>query len=204
MKTTRSFFSVRLDLPKLCTGAAILLAGQFLRAADFNVTTPGGALNFTINGVANSPTLTLVRGQTYTFGITNSSFHPFNILAPGVSGGNPTANGVLTFTVPMAVSNYMYRCGVHTTTASLMGAILTIEPPVPPPIQIVGLSVSSNIVLRSTGTNTLTLSPEFTTNISATNWFALTVQTNRFADGTNETICGRPEGNPVFIRIRAQ
>lgn len=183
---------------------SLLLAVGSVGAADFNVTTPGGAFNFTINGVANSPTITLVRGRTYTFGITNSLNHPFNILAPGVSGSNPTATGLLTFTVPLAVSNYMYRCGVHTSTASLMGTILTIDPPAPPPIRIVGFSFDSNIVLRSTGTNTLALFPEFRTNLNDTNWFALTVQTNRFSNGTNETICGRPPGDALFIRIRAQ
>jgi hypothetical protein len=31
------------------------------------------------------------------------------------------------------------------------------------------------------------------------------VQTNRFANGTNETICGFPPGaSNVFLRIRAQ
>jgi len=68
----------------------------------------------------------------------------------------------------------------------------------------VDLRVSTNIVLRSTGTNTLTLIPEFRTNFNATNWFALAVQTNRFSKGTNETICGRPPSSNVFVRIRAQ
>jgi hypothetical protein len=66
------------------------------------------------------------------------------------------------------------------------------------------LAVGSNIVLTSTGTNTWTVSPEFNTNLMATNWFALKVQTNRFLNGTNEVICGRPPGSEVFIRLRAQ
>ena len=33
--------------------------------------------------------------------------------------------------------------------------------------------------------------------------FALTVQTNRFLGGTNETICGRPPDSNVFIRVKA-
>jgi hypothetical protein len=32
----------------------------------------------------------------------------------------------------------------------------------------------------------------------------LAVQTNNFANGTNETICGRPSGDSVFIRIKAR
>jgi hypothetical protein len=48
--------------------------------------------------------------------------------------------------------------------------------------------------------------PEYNTNLISTNWFALTVQTNRFADGTNDTICGLPQGagDAVFIRIKSQ
>ena len=48
--------------------------------------------------------------------------------------------------------------------------------------------------------------PEYKTNLISTNWFALTVQTNRFADGTNDTICGLPQGagGAVFIRINSQ
>jgi hypothetical protein len=40
--------------------------------------------------------------------------------------------------------------------------------------------------------------------LSTTNWYSLTVQTNRYSNGTNETICGRPPGNAVFIRVKAQ
>ena len=91
-------------------------------------------------------------------------------------------------------------CSIHgfgnriTTTASAP----------PPAIRIVGLSVSTNITLLSTGTNRWSVLPEFKTNLVATNWYALTVQTNRFSAGTNETVCGRPPGNPIFIRIRSQ
>jgi hypothetical protein len=59
-------------------------------------------------------------------------------------------------------------------------------------------------VLTSTGTTNWTVNPEFNTNLITTNWFALTVQTNRFANGTNEVICGRPSGSNLFIRLRAQ
>jgi hypothetical protein len=77
-------------------------------------------------------------------------------------------------------------------------------PPPPPTVQIVGLTLGTNVVLTSTGTNTWTPVPEFTTNLTSGNWFALTVQTNRYANGTNETFCGRPPGDAVFLRIRAQ
>ena len=46
--------------------------------------------------------------------------------------------------------------------------------------------------------------PEFSTNLTSTNWFAITVQSNNFVNGTNETFCGRPPGTNVFIRVRNQ
>jgi len=67
----------------------------------------------------------------------------------------------------------------------------------------VNLSVGQNLVLKSTGTN-WNLTPQFSTNLGGTNWFALTVQSNRFSNGTNETFCGRPPVSNAFIRVRAQ
>jgi hypothetical protein len=128
-------------------------------------------------------------------------FHPFRINAPGAPA--PTSTGTINFTVPTAVANYTYDCSVH--GLSMGGVINTIapSPPSPPNIRITSLTVSSNIVLRSTGTNNWSVIPEYVTNVTSTNWTALTVQTNRFLNGTNETICGKPPENPVFIRIKS-
>jgi hypothetical protein len=167
--------------------------------ADFTVTAVSTAFNFTINGTPGSPTLTLVRGRTYTFAVNTHSSHRFRISGPGVVN-NDIFQGTVTYTVPTNAQNRTYICPNH----GFGGSIITIPPPVPPPIRIVWFSINTNVVLRSTGTNTLTLIPEFKTNFNATNWFALSVQTNRFSNGTNETICGRPPGGSVFIRIRAR
>jgi hypothetical protein len=180
---------------------AVLLAGLFLAAAsgaaDFTVRTPGFA--FTINDV-NAPTLTLVRGRTYTFDVdTICGFHPFRINSPGVDASS-LCFGLLTYVVPTNNANYFYDCTVH--GQSLRGEILTVEGPPVPLVRIVGFDFTTNIVLRSTGTNTYAIFPEYKTNLNQTNWFALTVQTNRFLNGTNETICGRPPGSNVFIRLR--
>src|SRR5258708_1114915 len=180
-----------------------LVAGlQFACAADFTVTTPNDGFTFAFNGITNSPTLTLVRGQTYTFDVncdTSPFLHIFEILSDGAVNNNIN-KGTITYTVPMAVSNYQYICSIH----GFGGQIITVAPASPPNIRIVGLSVSNNIVLTSTGSNTWSVLPEFNTDLTTTNWFALTVQTNNFANGTNETICGKPPGNTVFIRIRSQ
>src|SRR5262245_454235 len=190
---------------KVCL--AVLSANVFLFgmqeesfAADFTVTYPGGSASaYAINGVNNNPTLTLVRGETYTFFVNNvPSTHPFQILSPaGTTSNNNIINGTITFRVPTNAANYSYRCSIHL----FGGQILTIPPPT---IRIVRLTTgTTNLVLRSTGTNNWRLMPEFKTNATSTNWFALTVQTNRFLTGTNETICGRPSGSNILIRIKA-
>lgn len=183
-----------------CSVHGNIMRGEIVTVAppDFVVRTPNDQFAFQINGV-NSPTLTLVRGLTYTFDVqTSTNFHPFHIESPGVDR-NDIDSGTITYTVPMDPTNYYYDCTVH---LSLMrGEIVTVAPPT---FRILSLSVGSNIVLTSTGTNTWTVNPEFNTNLITTNWFALTVQTNRFMNGTNEIICGRPPGKAVFIRLRAQ
>lgn len=183
--------------------ALLTLTLNALSAADFSVTTPGGAFAFTINGLGPNPTITLNRGRTYTFAVTNSPIHPFEITnaPPGSVLGNNTAMGVITFDVPTNATNIGYWCASH---KSFGGRILFTDPPPPPPIQIVNFSFSNNIVLRSTGANGVTLVPEYKTNLNDTNWFALTVFSNRFSNGTNETFCGKPPGTNVFIRIRDQ
>lgn len=170
-----------------------------MHAADFNVSTPGFA--FMINGVNNNPTLTLVRGQTYTFAVSTASFHPFNILGSAGVVNNNISSGTVTYTVPLAAVNYSYECSIHHFT----GIILTIAPPVPPKPVIFKFTVGTNLNLKFTGSNTFSYFPEFNTNLATTNWFALTVvQTNAASNGTNDVICGKPPGNNVFIRVRAQ
>jgi hypothetical protein len=185
-----------------------LFIGGAVQAADFTVTSPD--FFFSFNGTGSNPTLTLQRGKTYTFALnTTPGFHPFVIGTspggpppPGVSGANGQSSGTITFAVPLDASDCVYYCLFHT----FGGSIQMVDPPAPPPIQIVGLKVGTNLTVTSTlaATNGLTLIPEFNTNALSTNWFALTVQTNQFLNGTNEVICGRPEGNAVLIRIRAQ
>jgi hypothetical protein len=186
-----------LRLPR--SGAAVIVAllfSQGVFAADFTVTSPG--FFYTINGNQPNPTLTLVRGRTYTFAVNSSSVHPFEILSPGVQNNN-IFQGTITYTVPTVASNYNYICSIHGFGAQ----IITVAPP-PPPIHILSLAFSNNVVLRSTGTNGWSVNPEYSTNLITTNWFALSVLTNRFLNGTNETICGRPPGSNVFFRIRSQ
>jgi len=185
-------------MAKLWAVLALLTGILSVLGADFSVTSPG--FFYSINGASPNPTLTVVRGQTYTFAVNTDALHPFQILSTGVNNNN-ISQGTITFTVPMTASNYVYRCSIH-----LFGSTInTVAPPSPPPtVRILSLSVGTNVVVKSTGTNNWSVFPEFNTNLASTNWFAMTVQSNRFSNGTNETFCGRPPGNAVFIRVRNQ
>ena len=174
---------------------------SFVSAADFNVTTPG--FFYSINGLpTHNPTLTLVRGKTYTFAVNADPSHPFEIKSKGVANNNKSS-GTITFTVPDVASNYQYICSIHLFGGTIVTVPANTTPP-PPTINILNVSVTTNIVLTSTGTNGWGVIPEFRTNLASTNWSALSVTTNRFANGINETICGRPPADTVFIRIRSQ
>src|SRR5882672_9601712 len=139
------------------TAATVIVSflfSQAVFAADFNVTSPG--FFYAINGNQPNPTLTLVRGQTYTFAINTDPIHPFEILSPGVLNNN-ISQGVITYTVPTVASNYNYICSVHFFGAQINTVDPT--PPPPPTIRILSLAVSNNVVLRSTGTNGWSVNP---------------------------------------------
>jgi uncharacterized protein YwbE len=192
------------------------------QAEALNVTnnvSPSGTSAFIING-QNNPTLTLTRGVTYVFVLSGLSIHPFHIktnLTTG-TGGNWT-NGVVnngstsanvSFTVPTTplppglMNTLFYHCGNHAT----MGGLLPIVDPVgPTSVKIVYISVSNNIVIKTTGTNTWSFTPLCNCDPKTTNWVALPSYTNTFANGTNTTIFPRPDpicgtNKPAFFRIR--
>jgi len=193
---------LRNSLPKPGATAIALLAfilSHSALAANFTVTSPG--FFYAINGNSPNPTLTLVRGQTYTFAVSAASNHPFFINSPGVQNNN-IFQGTITYTVPNVASNYNYFCSVHGFGAQIITVAAT--PPPPPVIRILSLAVTNNLVVKSTGTNGWKVIPEFSTNLTTTNWFSLSVLSNKFVNGTNETFCGRPPATNVFIRIRSQ
>ncbi len=195
---------------------ALLGAGAGM-GADFTVTTPNDQHAYVINGVndfPSSPTLTLVRGHTYTFALSTSSDHPFaigtsvggpapaGVSGAGVSGNKGSSSGTVTFKVPTNAVDCVYYCTVH----FFSGQLHMINPPSPPEVKLVGLQVGTNVVLTAAqaSTNGFSFIPQANTNLATTNWFALTVQSRSFANGTNEIICGTPPGNPVFFRILVQ
>ena len=88
----------------------------------FTITAPNAPNSYNINGSEN-PSLTVKRGQTYTFSV-NTPGHPFflaavqgtnmaNAFTDGVSG-NGTQSGTVTFVVPSsAPSTLFYDCALH-------------------------------------------------------------------------------------------
>jgi len=177
--------------------------------ADFTVVN-SGASAYNINGF-NNPGLTLHRGKTYTFAITATG-HPFWIkTVPGTGTGNGYTTGVatnglqsgtLTLVLPSnAPDTLYYNCQFH---APMTGVITVIDPPVPSAPVILNLNVGTNLNLKFTGSNTFSYFPEYNTNLTTTNWSALTIQTNVYLGGTNDVICGKPPADNVFIRVRAQ
>jgi hypothetical protein len=113
-------------------GLAALVATTLVSAnalaADFSV--QGTFPTWTINGQAN-PTLTLTRGQTYTFDV-QAPGHPFDIKTAQVTGtadqfttgvtGEGVTSGTLTFVVPTDPTTppLFYQCEVH---SSMTGVI---------------------------------------------------------------------------------
>jgi hypothetical protein len=108
----------------LVLGILSLSAVVWAQSQAFTVT-PVCCTAWTVNG-ESSPTLTLVRGQTYTFNV-NAPGHSFYIktaAGAGVTGAadawnegvtnNGVSTGTLTFSVPAdAPATLVYQCGVH-------------------------------------------------------------------------------------------
>jgi hypothetical protein len=126
---------MRVRLVVFCVLVAVAVAaGTQLRAqgiTTFNVTNFGAsAYRFAELGTTNNPTLSLDRGQTYTFNVVAVG-HPFFITtvalnagaAPFTTGvsGNNVQNGTLTFTVPPSAPNTLfYQCGIHNAMSGMI------------------------------------------------------------------------------------
>jgi 2',3'-cyclic-nucleotide 2'-phosphodiesterase (5'-nucleotidase family) len=130
--------------PVMTPGATSASSSEQLLGAErtYNVTNSGQSY-YNLDG-DKQPSITLVRGNTYTFNVDASS-HPFhistdsnggdfsgiytdgvNVTNPSSANDNATETGTLTFTVPSdAPDTLYYQCGVH----SGMGASITVVDP---------------------------------------------------------------------------
>ena len=176
-----------------------------LHAADFNVTALDVDSFYTINGQSPNPTLTLTRGQVYTFEVAADPIHPFFIFSEQGVSNNDTASGTITFAVPMdAPDSLLYFCSLH----GFGGTINVIDPPAPPApnVKIISISLtSSNVTLKSLGTNGWTGIPEFSSNLLSSSWSVVPDYSNTFSNGTNTATFNRLEaicGPNVYLRVR--
>ena len=192
----------------------LLASAAASTAQTFNVT-GGNNINYTVDGQGD-PSLTLERGVTYVFQLSNVSFHPFWIKSSSGIGSSGAYNdgvvnngatlGNVTFTVPAnAPDALFYQCGNH---SGMLGTLGIVSPASPPTVRIVHVAVGQNVVVTSTGTIGWSAIPEFKCDLNVTNWTTIAPFTNSFVVGTNitsfdrlEAVCGSPT---VFLRIRNQ
>ncbi|MEO7917418.1 MAG: hypothetical protein ABIR16_07210 [Dokdonella sp.] len=124
-------------------GLALLIGSSLAYAGtpNSNTVVNNGMSSWTVNGQTN-PSLTLVRGQTYTFAMQSvSSVHPFNINTinttgsanqynNGVTNNGATGTQTLTFVVPANAPDVLhYNCGNH---AAMNGSIAVVDAGDPP------------------------------------------------------------------------
>jgi len=212
-----------------CFGLTFALLASHLQAgSNFVITSPnfiyavnGGAVTNTPGFFTNNcPPLTLVAGSTYTFTMQANPLHPM-VVATNASTGLPSAlsfaysnaspqavsTGAITLTIPLTnfPPKLYYQCNIH----GFYGVITVVAPSGgPPPNTILGVSVTTNIVLISTGTSTTyKLVPQFSSNLLTGAWAPVANFTNSFANGTNITVFNRLDpicGPNVFLRISQQ
>jgi hypothetical protein len=128
-----------------------LAAGGMVRAANNFDVVNNGATAYTIGG-ADNPTLTLTRGQMYTFTV-NAIGHPFfvttargaatasaNQFTTGVVN-NGTASGTITFSVPAsAPATLFYQCSIHNQMGGTIN-IVSASIPAGQPMTLIALAI---------------------------------------------------------------
>jgi len=184
-----------------------------IRAATNHFTCgSSGFSDYIING-APDPTLTLVRGFTYTFSI-NAFNHPFYIKSFitdssfGAAGeytdgitGNGTQIGDVIFSVPSdAPDTLFYQCGNH--PATMRGMLVIVDAP---SVIITEFSVGlSDVQIHSTGydSDVLNLDVQTKTDLVSNEWVSASIQSNTHSNGTNTTTVSTPTNNSAFFQVQ--
>ena len=199
----------------------LLLAVNFIlspgssSAQNHTITAPGFFFNVDGNPAQN-PTISMQVGSTNILTINTPGIHPVaiansptNFGANRYSGATPqnvSGNTPITVTIPATgfPTVLYYVCTFH----GFFGTIDIRGGPKPPASQILSLNVGTNVVMRSTGTNTTWLfKPEFSSNLLTGAWAPIPGFSNSFANGTNTTTFNRLDpicGPNVYLRIRQQ
>jgi len=204
--------------PSSFPGGGLAIFALWLGTISSPAQTPFAVSNFGFSAyvinATNNPTLTLMRGATYVFNV-NASGHPFwiktvsstgtgNVYNSGVAN-NGVQVGTLTFAVPTnAPGTLFYNCQFHPAMA---GTLIIIDPPSPPAVRIVSISVGQTVRVVSTGAAGWSPVPEYCCGLPPTNWTPVANFTNVYSNGTNTTTFDRLDascGSNVFLRIRDQ
>lgn len=123
---------------------------------------------------------------------------PTNGLHDVVVSTNPTIVVRRTYAAVDTGTNYAFHMQYFTVSNAV--------PPAPTNVAVVAMSVGTNVVVRSLGTNSWQVGAEYTTNLPLQPqiWLPMTPVTNSFAGGTNVTSFNPPVTStaPVIIRIR--
>jgi len=164
---------------RLLLALALLVAAAPSAQTTFTVSFNAGEFAYDVDGVPRA-TLTLERGQTYTFQMDNTpSIHPFyistsstgggaGVWTDGVTGNFATGTAALTFTVPSSAPDELfYQCGVHTTMGGSLTIVGTSSTETPPDGTALALAMRSSnpsgtasrvaLVLREAGDARVTL-----------------------------------------------
>lgn len=201
-------------------------AQKVVSPPNYTVTTPSAQYKFDVNGMDsglpaaqpfvntnNSFSFSLNAGATYIFQMSTAAFHPVDICtAPdtashysGASAQAQSGGSIITLTIPVTnyPTNLYYICNLHT----FYGTITVLPPQPPPAATILNTALDSNNVTLtfSGGTNTIPITPQFSSNLTSGVWLNVPIFTNTFStSGPNTSAFGRLDaicGPNVFLRI---
>jgi hypothetical protein len=144
---------------------------------------------------------------------STAGLHPVDICtAPnttsrysGASAQAQSGGVIVTLTIP--ATNYpttlYYICNIHT----FYGTITVLPPQAPPTANILKTTLSTNatVLTFTGGTNTIPITPQFSSNLAGHVWLNVPSYTNTFSGGaTNTSSFNRLDaicGSNVFLRI---
>lgn len=137
---------------------------------------------------------------------------PMVVISNVCSTANVFQSPVAGTLVSNAVTNITFvamdACGRSSTSRVALvlveEVVAPLVPSAPTNVQVVAISLGTNITVRSLGTNSWSMLPEYTTNLMGQpqTWLPVTTFTNTHLNGTNITIFNPPVSNPaVLFRI---
>lgn len=156
------------------------------------VSGPSNITVLTTNDVP-APNPTLVSSTDTCSAVTNTFAGDSN------NGGAGTSNNPLVIVRRYLATDAWGNMAQTQQVITVAGS----TPPAPTNVQFTGISVGTNIVVRTLGTNTWSVRVEYTTNlVGSPSWWIVTNYNNSYANGTNTTSFVMPTNvMPAFFRF---